>query len=213
MARLLLQGLTEEGHAVHTCGDGWDALSIALAGAFDLILLDVMLPGIDGYEIVKRLRAQRDATPILMLTARDANQDVVDGLNLGADDYLTKPFSFEVLTARVRAVARRGAIAQPVSSHIADLTIDHGFKEVHRGMRRINLTRTEYALLELLARNAGRVVPRDTLIEAVWGPGHDVENNTLDAFVRLLRHKVEHPGEAKLIQTVRGLGYSLREES
>jgi DNA-binding response OmpR family regulator len=147
-----------------------------------------------------------------MLTARDSTGDIVEGLNLGADDYLTKPFSFEVLLARVRAVGRRGPIPQPLLFQVANLTMNQGTRDVLHGKRRISLTRTEYAILELLMRNAPRVVSRDSLIETVWGPGSDIESNTLDAFVRLLRAKIEAPGEARLLQTIRGVGYCLRTE-
>jgi two-component system, OmpR family, response regulator MprA len=172
----------------------------------------VMLPGDDGFTISRRLRADGNRTPILMLTARDTTRDIVEGLNLGADDYLTKPFSFDVLLARVRAVGRRGPIPQPVWLHVADLAMNQGTREVRRGDRQIALTRTEYAILELLMRNAGRVISRQRLLESVWGES-DVESNTLDAFVRLLRTKVERMGEVKLIHTVRGVGYSVRADA
>ena len=210
MAELLRQGLTEEGHRITVATDGRDGLRIAESGAFDLIVLDVMLPGVNGFQIVRHLRGQRDQTPILMLTARDATKDIVEGLNLGADDYLTKPFSFEVLAARVRATGRRGPIPQPVCLEAAGLIMNQSAHEVRRGGHRIELTRTEFAILEVLMRNAGRVVARDTLIEAVWGGASDIESNTLDAFVRLLRAKIEQPG---LIRTVRGVGYSLQPEA
>lgn len=211
MAELLRQGLTEEGHSVVVALDGREGLSLAEAGPFDLLLLDVMLPGADGFTIVRRVRARKNQTPILMLTARDATKDVVEGLNLGADDYLTKPFSFEELFARVRSAGRRGPVPQPVNLQIADLCLNQGTREVRRGKRPILLTRTEYAILELLMRHAGRVLSRDTLIETVWGHG-DIESNTLDAFMRLLRSKVEAPGEPKLLHTIRGVGFSLRLE-
>ena len=211
MAALLRQGLTEEGHAVTIAADGRTALAMAAAAQFDLILLDVMLPGLNGFEVARTLRAQGNATPILMLTARDAAADIVRGLDLGADDYLTKPFSFDVLFARVRSVARRGPIAQPVSIEAAGLKANTATREVWRGTRRIDLTRTEYAILELLLRNAGRIVPRESLIECVWGNDSDIESNTLDAFVRLLRAKVEEDGRARVIRTVRGVGYTLGE--
>jgi two-component system response regulator MprA len=147
-----------------------------------------------------------------MLTARDATHDMVEGLNLGADDYLVKPFSFEVLLARLRAVSRRGAIAQPPVLEVADLALNPAAREVTRGERRIALTRTEYGLLELLMKRAGRVVTRENLIESVWGFDTDVRSNTLDAFIRLLRDKVDLAGETKLIHTVRGVGYCLRTE-
>jgi DNA-binding response OmpR family regulator len=210
MAELLRQGLTEEGHRITVATDGREGLSVAESGAFDLIVLDVMLPGVNGFQIVRHLRSRRDQTPILMLTARDATKDIVEGLNLGADDYLTKPFSFEVLAARVRAAGRRGPIPQPVCLEAAGLIMNQSTHEVRRGGRRIELTRTEFAILEVLMRNAGRVVVRDTLIEAVWGSASDIESNTLDAFVRLLRAKIEQPG---LIRTVRGVGYSLQPEA
>ena len=209
MAQLLRQCLAEEGHVTTLASEGKEGLSLALTESFDMLILDVMLPGLDGFGIVKRLRSERNQTPILMLTARDATQDIVQGLNLGADDYLTKPFSLEVLVARVKAVARRGPIAQSVRYEVADLSMDHGAHVVRRGNRNVNLTRTEYAILELLLRNAGRVVTRDALIEIVWSRDSDIESNTLDAFVRLLRAKVEAPGEIRLIHTIRGVGYSI----
>ena len=211
MAELLRQGLTEEGHAIVVARDGREGLSLAESASFDLLLLDVMLPGADGFTIVRRVRAMQIQTPILMLTARDAIRDVVEGLNLGADDYLTKPFSFQELFARVRSAGRRGPVAQPVWLRVGDLRLNQGTREVRRGTRSISLTRTEYAILEVLIRQAGRVLSRDTLIESVWGHA-DIENNTLDAFMRLLRSKVELTGEPKLLHTVRGVGFSIRAE-
>ncbi len=210
MAELLRQGLTEEGFAVTVSRDGREALGIAQAVPFDVIVLDVMLPALDGFTIARRLREGRNRTPILMLTARDSDQDVVTGLNLGADDYLTKPFSFKVLLARLRAVGRRGPVLQSVVLQAHDLKLDESTREVSRGNRAIHLTRTEYSLLLLLLRNTGRVVTRDSIIEKVWGYTTGIESNTLDAFVRLLRSKLEAPGEPKLIRTVRGVGYCLR---
>ncbi|MBI3412437.1 MAG: response regulator transcription factor [Planctomycetes bacterium] len=212
MAELLKQGLEEEGHSVVLAGNGRDGLAMAETHPFDAIVLDVMLPGIDGFSVARKLRAARNQTPILMLTARDTIGDMVEGLNLGADDYLVKPFSFEVLVARLRAVSRRGPIPQPVTLRVEDLTLNPATRDVTRGDRRISLTRTEYSLLELLMRRAGRVVPRESLIEAVWGFDSDVRNNTLDAFIRLVREKVEGAAGPKLIQTVRGVGYCLRKE-
>jgi two-component system response regulator MprA len=212
MAELLRQGLMEDGHVVTVAVDGRDGLEFAAAGAFDLLILDVMLPRVSGLEIARHLRERRDRTPILMLTARDSASDIVQGLDIGADDYLTKPFSFEVLLARVRAVGRRGPIAQPVVLEAAGLTLHLGTREVRRGGRRIELTKTEYAILELLLRNADRVVTRESLIETVWGANTDIESNTLDAFVRLLRGKIEAAGESRVLRTVRGIGYSLRRE-
>jgi DNA-binding response OmpR family regulator len=212
MAELLRQGLEEEGHSVILAMDGKEGLAMAESHAFDAIVLDVMLPGMDGFSIAKKLRASRNQTPILMLTARDATEDMVAGLNLGADDYLVKPFSFDVLLARLRAVSRRGPIPQPVHLQVQDLLLNPASREVARGSRRVALTRTEYSLLELLMRRAGRVVTRESLIEAVWGFDSDVRSNTLDAFIRLVRDKVDVAGEQKLIHTVRGVGYCLRGE-
>src|SRR6202140_3086936 len=211
MAELLRQVLEEEGHAVILAGNGRDGLAMAESHPFDAIVLDVMLPVMDGFSVARKLRGAHNQTPILMLTARDTSRDVVEGLNLGADDYLVKPFSFDVLLARLHAVSRRGPIPQQVSLQVVDLSLNPASREVMRGARRISLTRTEYSLLELLMRRAGRVVPRDNLIEAVWGFDSEVRNNTLDAFIRLLRDKVDAVGESKLIHTVRGVGYCLRE--
>ena len=212
MAALLRQGLIEDGHVVSAALNGTDGFSMAAASDFDLIILDVMLPGMSGLEIAKRLRANRNQTPILMLTARDTTSDIVQGLDLGADDYITKPFSFEVLLARVRAVGRRGPVSQPVNLEAGALTLKPGSREVFREGRLIELTRTEFAILELLMRNAGRVVTRDLLIENVWGGESDVESNTIDSFVRFLRAKVETPGQPRLVRTVRGVGYMLSVE-
>lgn len=212
MAELLRQGLEEEGHAVVLAVNGKDGLAIAESHQFDAIVLDVMLPGMDGFSVARKLRAARNQTPILMLTARDTAQDVISGLNLGADDYLVKPFAFEVLLARLHAVARRGPIPQPVCYQVQDLTLNSASREVTRHGRRIALTRTEFSLLEVLMRRSGRVVPRENMIEAVWGFDSEVRSNTLDAFIRLLRDKVDGGDAPKLIHTVRGVGYCLRPE-
>jgi DNA-binding response OmpR family regulator len=212
MAEIIRQGLSEDGHVVTVALNGNEGFAMAQPGDFDLLLLDVMLPGLSGLEIARRLRARLDRTPILMLTARDSTGDIVRGLDLGADDYLTKPFSFDVLLARVRAAGRRGPIAQPVWLAAAGLTLNQGTREVFRSGRAIELTRTEYAILELLMRNAGRVLTRESLIENIWGGNSDIESNTLDAFVRLLRAKIEAAGESRVLRTVRGVGYCLRAE-
>ena len=213
MAELLRKGLEEEGYIVAIALDGPTGLAIARAGAFELILLDVMLPGMDGLEVARRLRSDGIAIPILMLTARDATPDIVQGLDLGADDYLTKPFSFEVLLARIRALLRRGPAPQSARLQIGTLRLDPAAHEVYQGDERVTLTRTEFHLLEFLMRRAGQVVPRATLIEAVWGYDRDIESNTLDAFIRLLRTKLESKDGPRLIQTVRGIGYAIREEN
>jgi two-component system response regulator MprA len=171
-----------------------------------------MLPGMDGFSIVKQVRADRIGTPILLLTARDSTEDVVTGLDAGADDYLTKPFSFMVLLARLRALGRRKGTEARTHIQIADLVLDDGQHSVRRAGVTVQLTPTEFSLLDLLMRNAGRVLTRSRIIEAVWGNERDVENNTLDVFIRQLRTKVEPRGARKLIQTIRGVGYSVREE-
>jgi two-component system response regulator MprA len=211
VSRLLQQAIREEGHSVVLETDGAEAYQVARFHGFDAIVLDVMLPGMDGFEIARRLRREGDQTPILMLTARDTDRDVVRGLNLGADDYLVKPFSLDVFFARLNALSRRQARPISVMLKVADLEMDTGAHEVRRRESLLNLTRTEYSLLELLLRNAGRVLPREQIIEAVWGYGASVENNTLDAFVSSLRAKVDADGAPRLIRTVRGVGYSLRE--
>jgi DNA-binding response OmpR family regulator len=212
MARLLQKGLEEEGYVAELAADGHSGLACARNFEFDVIVLDVMLPGMDGFHIVRKLRAEGLRTPVLMLTARDATPDIVTGLNLGADDYLTKPFSFQVLLARIRALSRRGPVARPVILSIDDLQLNPFTHEVHRGGRPIVLTRTEFSLFEVLLRRAGHVVHRTTLIESVWGSGRNVESNTLDVFIRLLRSKVEDKNGPRLIHTVRGIGYMVRKE-
>ena len=210
LASLLNTGLTEEGFAVVAAYDGEEALGYATSSEFDVILLDLNLPKIDGAIVARRLRQRGSRVPIVMLTARDSVRDIVGGLNLGADDYLTKPFSFEVLVARLRAIGRRGPIAHPVRLVLVDLVLDTETREVRRGDVRITLTAREYSLLELLLRHVGRPVSRKTILESIWGFESDVEENTLEAFVRLLRNKVDVPFEPKLIHTVRGIGYCMR---
>ena len=212
MAVTLQQGLEEEGHSVIVSVDGLDALFVARQYEFDVIILDIMLPGIDGYKVARKLRESSISVPILMLTAKDAVPDMVRGLDMGADDYLTKPFSFEVLLARIRAITRRGDIARRPVFEVADLRLDPSTREVTRGGRSISLTKTEYVFLELLIRRAGQIVTREVILDSVWGFDQAVESNTIDAFVRLLRNKLDQDGQPKLIHTVRGVGYMLREE-
>ncbi len=206
------RGLEEEGNRVTICFDGVAGLRTAQTSAFDILVLDVMLPFLDGFEVTRRLRAEKIATPIVLLTGRDAARDVVRGLDAGADDYLTKPFSFEVLLARLRARTR---VRQPEDRsrlQFADLTIDLESHEAWRGKLRLNLTRTEFAIVESLMQSAGRVVTRQRLIETVWGADREVGNNNLDVFIRFLRVKIDGPRQPRLIHTVRGIGYSLRAE-
>jgi DNA-binding response OmpR family regulator len=210
MSALLERGFKEEGHVVDRTPSGSRALGVLGTEEFDVVVLDVMLPEVDGFGVVRQMRDRGNRTPVLMLTARDADADVIKGLNLGADDYLTKPFSFAVLLARVNALARRGPANQPVPLQVADLLLDPSRHSVTRAAVVITLTRTEFSLLEYLMRRAGRVVTRQALIAGVWGTDRDVEDNTLDAFVKLLRQKLDVAGRPALIQTIRGVGYTIR---
>lgn len=211
MAELLRRGLTGRGHMVDVAPDGLKGIERAQSMHFDVIVLDVMLPGMDGLHLAKRLRAGGIRTPILMLTARDSVPDIVRGLDVGADDYLTKPFSFEILAARLRVIARRTSAESSSVLQVSDLTLNTEAHEVHRGTKALVLTRTEFVILEHLMRRAGRVVSRDDLIEAAWGIDREVESNTLDVFIFQLRSKIEAGGASRLIQTVRGFGYTVRE--
>jgi DNA-binding response OmpR family regulator len=212
VANFIRQGLAEEGHTVEVAADGAAALDLLEGPPYDLVVLDLMLPKVDGFEILKLARSRRLATPVLVLTARDSVADKVRGLDLGADDYLTKPFSFDEFLARVRALLRRGAAAGPVL-RVADLTLDPSTREVRRGGRRITLTVREHALLEYFMRNAGRVLTRPMLAEHVWGLDFDAESNIVDVYVGYLRRKIDGLGEARLLHTVRGAGYVLRAEA
>lgn len=210
MAELLEEGLTGEGHSIALAHTGLGGLQLAQMCSFDAIVLDLMLPGIDGFEVARRLRQNQNRTPILILTARDALADIVKGLDTGADDYITKPFSFTEFSARLRAVSRRGPIARGPRLQFADLVLDTTTYGVFRGEREIVLTRKEYSLLELLMRNAGRILTHNAIIEAVWGTDQSVEDNTLQALVKLLRNKIDRDNDVKLIETVRGFGYRMR---
>jgi DNA-binding response OmpR family regulator len=212
LARQLRKGLDEQGHSVTVAPDGAAGLESAMYGEFDVVVLDGMLPGLDGFSIVRRLRAAGKTIPILMLTARDAPEDVVTGLDAGADDYLTKPFSFNIFVARLRALSRRKNVEPRTYLQVGDLMLDPAACEVRRSGAIVTLTKTEYGLIELMMRNPGRVLTRARLIESIWGNARDVENNTLDVFIRQLRAKVDPPGHPKLIHTVRGFGYAMREE-
>jgi DNA-binding response OmpR family regulator len=210
MAALLEQALVEEGIHVFLAHDGETGVAAARSSPFDVIVLDIQLPKLDGISVARRLRSQGDQTPILMLTARDSQRDIVEALNLGADDYVTKPFSFEVLLARIHAISRRRQLPQPVCLQVADLNLNTITREVSREGKPLRLTKREHSLLELLMRNAGRPVSRDTILEAVWGFRSEVEENTVEAFIKLLRHKMDAPFPVKLLHTIRGVGYCLR---
>jgi DNA-binding response OmpR family regulator len=213
VASFIRQGLEEEGYAVEVAPDGAVALDLILGGPpFDLVILDILLPRRDGFAVLRTLREHRIETPVLFLTARDTVPDRVAGLDLGADDYLTKPFAFDELLARVRALLRRGQGRRAPLLKVADLTLDPATREVTRGDRKIGLTVREYALLEYLMRHAGRVQTRPMLAEHVWGLDFDPESNVVDVYVGYLRRKVDGPGERRLIHTMRGAGYVLRNE-
>ena len=212
LARQLKKGLDENGHTVSLAFDGIDGLEAARQGHFDVLVLDVMLPRLDGFGVVKQLRKAGSKSPVLMLTARDSAEDIVAGLDAGADDYLTKPFALKVLLARLRALARRKDIEPRLQLQIGSVVLDPAQHVVKRAGLPVALTRTEFVLLETLMRNSGRVVTRDRLIEAVWGNDREVESNTLDVYVRQLRTKIEPTGSRRLIQTIRGVGYAMREE-
>jgi DNA-binding response OmpR family regulator len=212
LAGFVQQGLEDESCIVKVCHDGGSGLRQAEIHSFDIILLDVMLPILNGFEVTKRLRLQNVRTPILLLTARDAPEDVVKGLDAGADDYLTKPFDFEVLLARVRARTRSTTGKNASQMRFTDLFLDADKREAVRAGQRLELTRTEFSILESLMRSAGRVLKRDRIIELVWGDRFVSENN-LDVFMRFLRTKVDRPGLPRLLHTERGIGYSIREGS
>ena len=211
MGDLLVQGLEEQNHTVTLASDGEEALAAITAGAFDAIVLDVMMPRLDGFEVARRVRARNNPTPILMLTARDASEDIVTGLDAGADDYLVKPFALSVLLARLRAITRRSAHAPVQELRAAGLCLDPATREVRRDGRKISLTPTEFRLLETLMRRANRAVSRNSIIEAVWGFNEDVESNTVDVYIKLLREKIDQDTTKRVIHTVRGYGYILRD--
>jgi DNA-binding response OmpR family regulator len=211
MAELLQRGLAAEGHTVELAADGIAGYEKAMAHPFDAIVLDVMLPGSDGFAVTRRLRTQGNKVPILMVTGRDATTDVVRGLDLGADDYLTKPFSFEVLSARIRVITRRVSTEKNSIVQVGDLTVDRETHEVRRAGKLVSLTKTEYVILDRLIARPGVVVSREALVELAWGSERDVENNTLDVFIWQLRSKIEAGRASRLIQTVRGFGYAIRE--
>lgn len=211
IATALKRGLEQESYAVDVCFDGAEGKATALTGVYDLLILDRMLPGVaDGSEIAQALRANGVVTPILMLTARDTVAQRVEGLDLGADDYLVKPFSFDELVARVRALLRRPKQTADVSLRANDLTLDPSTKQVERAGSKISLSLREYALLEYLLRNIGRVVTKDMLIEHVWDFDADILPNTVEVYIGYLRRKIDRPFQGTpLIETVRGFGYRI----
>jgi two-component system OmpR family response regulator len=212
MAGLLKRGLEEEGYAVDVAGDGGEAVWLATENQYDAVVLDVMLPDIDGFEVCRRLRGSGRWSPVLMLTARDGVGDRVRGLDVGADDYLTKPFAFAELLARIRALVRRGTPSRPAVLRAGDLTLDPATHRVARGDVAIDLTAKEFALLEYLMRHPGEVLSRTRLIEHLWDFAYEGGSNVVDVYVRYLREKVDRPFGRDTIETVRGAGYRLREE-
>ncbi len=211
VAQFIVKGLREERFAVDLATSGTDGLSMASVGDYDVMVLDVLLPGRNGYDVVTELRARGVGTPVLMLTARAQVEDRVRGLDAGADDYLTKPFAFAELLARVRALIRRRERDVPSPLTVADLSLDPVSHEVRRAGQRIDLTSREYAVLEFLMRNRGRVVTRTSMIEHVWDMHFDSDTNLVDVYIRHLRAKLDDPFQLKLIHTVRGVGYVIKD--
>jgi DNA-binding response OmpR family regulator len=211
-ADLMRRALEGEGHSVRMAYDGERALTLGRAPDIDVILLDLMLPGMDGFQVLKKLREGGLRTAVIIVSAKDTLPDVVRGLDSGADDYLTKPFQLENLLARVRAVGRRAPAGESAELVYRDLKLKTGSYEMQRGARTASLTRTEYALLEVLIRRAGKVVPRAVLMEEGWGADSEPSGANLYVFIRSLRAKIAQPGEPELLHTVHGIGYSLRSE-
>jgi two-component system, OmpR family, response regulator len=213
MAALIRRGLREEGMSVDVTERGEDALWMAGSTEYDAIVLDVMLPGIDGFETCRRLRDDDVWSPVLMLTARDAVEDRVEGLDGGADDYLVKPFSFAELLARLRALSRRGPVERPVVLKVGDLRLDPATRQAWRGEQEIALSTKEFALLEAFMRRPGQVLSRYQLLEHAWDYEYENRSNVVDVYVRYLRRKIDRPFGADSIETVRGAGYRLRKEA
>jgi two-component system, OmpR family, response regulator len=213
LAKTLQMGLAAEGFAVVTAATGTDGLWQATENRFDVVVLDIMLPGLSGYEVLRRMRARDVWTPVLMLTAKDGDYDQADAFDLGADDYLTKPFSFIVLLARLRALLRRGAPERPVVLMAGDLSLDPGRREVQRGSTTITLTPREFGLLEYLMRNRDTVVTKSDILQHVWDPHHRGPENVVEVYVGYLRRKIDVPFGTNTIETIRGVGYRLGSES
>jgi two-component system, OmpR family, copper resistance phosphate regulon response regulator CusR len=210
VASFIKRGLEEEGYAVDLAHDGREGVLLALDGVHDLIVLDINLPGLDGLGVLKELRRAKVKTPVLLLTVRATIEDKVLGLDTGADDYLTKPFSFQELVARIRALLRRRAEAQPTLLQVADLTLDPARRLVHRGGAKIELTSKEFALLDYFMRHPGRVLTRTMIAEKVWDYDFDTMTNIIDVYVNHLRKKIDAGRHPKLIRTVRGVGYVMQ---
>ncbi|MGZ4333426.1 MAG: response regulator transcription factor [Gaiellaceae bacterium] len=212
MAALVARALREDGHAADVAHRGEDALWMAEAAPYDAIVLDVMLPGVDGFEVLRRLRSREVWTPVLMLTARDAVGDRVGGLDAGADDYLTKPFSFSELLARLRAIARRGPVERPAVLQVGDLRLDPAAHRVWRDETELKLSAREFTLLELLMRRPGETLTRLQILEGGWDMAFESRSNIVDVYMRYLREKIDRPFGRESIETVRGVGYRLRDD-
>jgi two-component system OmpR family response regulator len=212
MAGLIRRGLLEEGHAADVAANGEEAILMAGATEYDAIVLDVMLPGIDGFDVCRRLRQADVSAPVLMLTARDSVEDRIAGLDTGADDYLTKPFSFAELLARLRALVRRGPIETPPMIEAGTLRLDPRTHQVWRGEEEVLLSQKEFALLETLMRRSGQVVSRYDLLEHAWDYSYENRSNIIDVYIRYLREKIDRPFGFRSIETVRGAGYRLRKD-
>ena len=212
IARLLKEGLEDESYAVDVANDGSEGYRTAAADDYDVIILDIMLPGMNGYEVCRALRNDGNKTPILMLTARDTERDIVEGLDTGADDYLAKPFSFDVLLAHIRALLRRPNEKLEEILQVGDLKLDPSSKKVTRASQEINLTAKEYGVLEYLMRNKGKVLSKEQIISHVWDFDADVLPNNVELFIMFLRRKIDKPFKSKLIYTVSGFGYKLEEK-
>ncbi len=210
MAALIRRGLEEEGYVVDVVGDGQQALWMGMDADYDAVILDVMLPGLDGFEVCTRLREAERWAPVLMLTARTDVEDRVRGLDAGADDYLLKPFSFAELVARVRALVRRGGQARPLTLEVGDLRLDRPHWRAWRGEKELSLSPKEFALLELFMQHPGEVITRTRIIEHVWDFAFDGTSNVVDQYVNYLRRKVDRPFGRNDLETVRGAGYRLR---
>jgi two-component system OmpR family response regulator len=212
MAKLIARGLTEEGHAVDVAGRGEDALWMAGSVSYDAIVLDVMLPGLDGFAVCTELRRQGVWTPVLLLTARDAVDDRVSGLDTGADDYLVKPFAFAELLARLRALSRRAPAERPVELQVGDLRLDPARRRAWRGEQELELAPKEFALLEVFMRRPGEVLSRFQLLEGAWDMAYEPRSNVIDVYVRYLREKIDKPFDRHSLETLRSVGYRLRED-
>ncbi len=213
LRKILQKRFTAEGYAVDVCANGTDGLDYALALTYDGIVLDIMLPGMNGLQILEQLRSRHCESAVLLLTAKDAVPDRVQGLDIGADDYLTKPFAFDELLARLRALLRKRTGSHSPKLVMDDLVMDTAAHMVSRGGSEIRLTAKEYALLEYFMRNAGQVLIRDQIVDHVWNYDHSFETNLVDVYIRYLRKKIDREGAAKLLHTVRGFGYVLKADA